>query len=1703
MSGGLHAKRGFNYQDTVILDLLITHFRKHGRAARVRPEGIDDLDLAWNDSNGLAQKRFVQVKKPREDYAANPTGAPWKLAEVITDLLPGTIMRLKGNTWEQVWILGDDVSSEVRSLVDAGEQAPTTLPKIYWLTIHRLARSQALADGSLDATSRTQLMRWKPSSKVGSHTTEAISLLVEKFGTILEVFSSDEVINKYTLMLNEYHTVLPTTLSRLRIESMFGSEDEVRERIERNLHTQYQLDPKVISATLYRTLRAFIGDISTVPNLSFNAEDFEAELRTIWPTMMPIRHPRPLDGRYLHRPDLSSLFTSQWKGRALDATGLSGAGKTMLAADVYGQSRREHADRPVFYIEARSSTELRDVLVGVSFHLRRYGFHTPFRVASLHATGSTAHDDALRDLAQSLSGVRTTFLLLIDLIDGNCSDGFSRDLRTFLSSCFNTSLRLAVLGQESAFRHFTKLDREHLGINAADIRGFKFEEFRELVGQNHEQADPSVLQSIYLRVTAGRSAGLNAHLARSLADAPSLDRMRELSEGPPEELLQLAELDKFTRLSSTARGAAERLLCFALPFSRPEAEGVFGEENIGLAIRELLDLGLLRHTGTDAFEIHETVRAGLEETIARETRRHAHTVLADHYLKAGSIPAAIVHLENAGEQERAQNCARATFLEGSHWSSLTDYVIDKKVVSAREAIEVFSRLEAIEGGYMFPRIVDAIGDPADAKSLMDVIQAQLARFGRDYNWSTAMAEAVLALKRDLIIELYKIALISSEGQERKAAISAILLAARRYEVSDPQRLIALFDSLSQEQKRAFAPVLFECGSRDCLRRGFQLGQLYAPGSEEHKEVMSGLNFLRLSGVADVAEFLATVPEVDDGRMLALQSPLLGGLGSYIWKNRDCFDSHCVTLLRTRTTELAVQKAAIRALVLTGNPELHDICDDLSGRTLESIHGFAALAPSLMPAGIDLSRFEDRVLDPANEVGTRAAALAVLAASGVDLDGLYQRVLEVEGTNGSATLWNFLFLQMAAKHPFTAALPLLRAQLRLSSGDGSSILAAPLKALGTLPTSEATAMLLEGLAHSDRKIRQAAALSLQERRSAGALESLRQILGTEQQAEFRVCISAAIAASGATGAHDIDPPVVGEEAVMLWQCIVAARTGDETFASKLVEIANDRSCNWQLRRAAINAAGYLPFESALKNMQEILGEQLAVVGDRSANLYAHSFLSWLLVHGAQDLLGLFVHGRDQFVAAVSEMLVEEARGSLEAPDTGLGDEAGEWLYCRLLAAGWPDNHQAPDTVINELNRPPLYSAVLRLLRRIDRTDMIEAQLSDVEGFWFAIKCILECLRGGCRGPEDASRLRNLISQSVVADNQRVDKCIDEMSMARRTPQGTAATRTTPDVPFFQKLSFGEAVQLLSGEERASPLSAVTPVLLKQLNCEQFKELVRLADPINDPNLGDEAYVPGVSFYSGGYTVASRRVSYSGGRETSGALIRPAIVAANSFGVEVHWQEGMFKGAFVRKNVERVLSCISVSGNAETLYELLQRYPEEFLEPLGSHPLCEYIGPLIDNRILAILAANLTSGTADMLESLSRLARKVQGPEIDKVLAFLFSRWVGHFNGAQTGERVELSHHYWRAFRDLTSHPRFRLIENWPEKLVPILYSPDLSWIWKQDVARVLENDRRSYIHLENVLFKSQDWEHFYQEEIDLLDEACDRLFEEIVEAGCEF
>ena len=80
-------------------------------------------------------------------------------------------------------------------------------------------------------------------------------------------------------------------------------------------------------------------------------------------------------------------------------------------------------------------------------------------------------------------------------------------------------------------------------------------------------------------------------------------------------------------LTDAAMSAAEKLVCLSLPFSRGEVENIFPQERIALALSEMVELGLLRKADDETFEMHETVRAGLENVVSIDVRRNVHSLL--------------------------------------------------------------------------------------------------------------------------------------------------------------------------------------------------------------------------------------------------------------------------------------------------------------------------------------------------------------------------------------------------------------------------------------------------------------------------------------------------------------------------------------------------------------------------------------------------------------------------------------------------------------------------------------------------------------------------------------------------------------------------------------------------------------------------------------------------------------------------------------------------------------------------------------------------------------------------------------------------------------------------------------------------------------------------------------------------------------------
>lgn len=1695
MSGGISAIKGFDYQATVILDRLFEHFDGHGSTAEARPEGTDDLDLSWT-ADAIEHRRYEQIKKPREDNYGNLKPASWTLSQAVDELFPNTIVNLSGNQYEQVWIVGDMVDEALRLLVAAGENAPTAAAEPYWKVVHLLARNDAVNAHNLEASKRSELLRWRVPADLPANPKDALSKIAHGFAECAKNTGvKDGVAIRFLQKATLTHKCLPGILARIEIQSTYGTEDAVAKRVRGVLAQRYSLQYEVIENTLFRNLRGFINDISKRPGRKFNLEELEFELRSVWPRMIPIKDAPQLDAEHVDRPDLVERFTTGWTGKAIEAVGISGSGKTLLAAEVVKESQSTAPARQVYYAEVRPDVGLRDVMAGVAFHLRRIGIFEPFAIS---VENGPTDEVVLSNLARLYSVIPQEVLLLVDLVEGTCSPAFARDLATFIRALTSSVFRIAIFGQESALRELNQAEKDALGAGQVDIRGFRFEEFVTLVGHYHPQPDRAALWGVYHRVTAGRAAGLFAKLAQALASAQSMQEMVETAARPAEDTLPYAEQQRFGRITPAARRAAENLVCFALPFRRKDAEEIFSADNVGAAINEMRTLGLLRPHDEDSYEMHETVRAGLEGTIALTVRNSAHQALATWYGAHDLVTAEILHLEKAGQSNEARRRARESFLRGERWAALSAYVTEHKLVSPSEVIRRVAVPKPVEDRYFLTNVLRGLGEPVAVDELFQVLREQPNRFFGDYQWGLAIVEAILEFEPARLEDLIVFSIETmSEAASKESALGCLVIAARRKNCVIGPRTITFFGKQPPEIKKLLLRFLFLDRRRDALRCAFQFLALDQGQMDGSRAFFWSDVALQISCREDAVEFLAAMASVTPAAMLIAKSALLGPLANLVWSQRKALKAYCIEILRDSSMDERLVENAIRVLVFLAEPSICELCDELLARK-GAIRGFATLVPALVPACCDCSRYEARLMDGNTAFEDRATALFVLASVGADIGDIYRRVKAAESDSQRSEKLDFLFLTLCAQRPFAEAIPLFDKALESVGEKNAHFLTSVLSKLAELPVPGATALLVRALSSPNQYIRQCAAISLSQRRANTALASLVAHYADERQEVQAVTLATAIVASGTRSVMDLRSTLQDAPATQLWKCILAMRSRDSTFVNRIVALACDPAQNWQLRRAAIFAAGRFPYEAALeKIVPVVLAERSPLAIDQNSSFLCHAVMSSILLSGNPGLAPIFARGRVRFVEFFSEIFEESWNVSMSRQGLPAGAEAAGWLFDRLKDRGWPARQEAPDIVLNELNVPMLHSAVLRSLRLNGKPDVIEEQFSRAYHVWFAMKCLMERSRAGGCDSALASRLKALIEASPCKGSALLDRVINEICVRVANQPVAAPAVASPEAveAVVLRTSYITAESSLTGAN--ANLQLVAPVVLESLTVEQCEQLIRLADPAKDRHQISEIFIPSIQFTRSSHVVAQRRTTYSSIGDSISTLIRPAVAAANGFGLPISWHHELMAGPLANTYIPKFLACLGARNDSDRFYEELARDADMLLPYICNAAHGKPVLRYIDARIIPYLLRYVSSGADELFEGLCTLALQVISPEIDNVLAGLFYRWTQRFDVRSPHLQHDQNHALWRAFKRLSEHPRFNTIEGWRSRLAVVLSAP-ISWYHSQEIVRVLERDPRSYILIESRLFKATNWEHFHQDEIDRLDAVAELLFPQLLE-----
>lgn len=1686
MSGGRIAIRGFDYQGIVVLDLLFDHFDRYGPDARVRPEGVDDVDLIWRE-NGIDRHCYVQIKKPRETKQGLAKEERWRLAEVANELLPDTLKQLSGNDSRKVWILGDGIQDDVERLVAAGTVAAALESELYWSVVHLLARAAILAD--LRGVYRDTLLRWRFEAPSAGRE-DALDRLVTDYSTLLRGNGVElDVILRYQHRVELINQNLPDVLSRIEIRQAYGSEAEVGKRFRDRLQSEYGLPAEVVEDSLFGNLRSFVNDVSTNQSELIDRTGFEMQLRSAWPQMTAATEPPIALANAIERPDLRDSLIARGAATFTEVIGISGSGKTTLAAQTAAALADREPDRLPIYVRVRRDAVLRDVLSGVAFLMMRRGIPELFPLA-VH--GRPADDTVIDQLAQLCGRLPRPVQLLLDLAEGSCNAQFGRDLTRFARGLRLGTFRVAVFGQESSLTTLSPVELAGMRIAMINMRGFTWPEFLRLVEQHHANFDKEQLWQIFRRVTVDGPAGFPAHLADSLAKQRSLEAMQQIVSRAPEDMMSAAELNRFTQLPISCRSAAERLVCLALPFHRQHAEAAFPDENVGSALTALVALGLLRRDAEGLYEMHETVRAGLESAISLNVRRSSHNALAQFYSQHGDIAAQIYHLTKADRIDEAEHLGRENFIQGKSWRSLAGYVTRRALVSVEEIVRVVARPEAIDDLYLLRSVVLAQPTEGADHLFIELLIQQIGRYFADPRWAERIVEVILALNPSRFTELLALTVTRAANSEaRQQALGWLVIASRRQRGCVTSEAIAFIRAQTSQVQHQLVPLLLRDGKRDSLMLAFEVYVRPAEGTWRREDTVSTPELV-VDRREDVVEILAALPARPAAQVMASRSLGFGPVGALLWKVRRPLRHLCTEILGSESEEVAIRVMAWRVLLFIGDPRLESFVDPLAPSPIPL--GDALLGPIFLPDAYDADQFEAHLLDSSAPAPVRVTALMALCLLGADLGLLRARLADLP-QDPRASGWDEIFLILFVKQPFAAGIPLLQLDLSAQPRNllPAEMAATCLSEMAEATWPEVTYILLEGVQHTDATIRKASAWGLARRRAANATAILRARLDVEKEPVVARLLVRALAASCPASAGELSSPNSSVDTV-LWQCITAGRTRDLGFAPRLIELATNTTISWTVRRAAIWSAGRLPFDSALAQIATVvLAEHSPAVLGQDDYLEIFPALSRVLLAGVADLVpageAYFI---DTVIAALERMKDElQFRGNLPTLS-----EAARWLYRNLASV---PTSVGISELTNTLHLPLLHAATVRSLGLCGRWTEIDAIFRNTHSTWLATKCLIAMRSIKGNDPDFRSRLRHSLSLAKTGGAHSILRIVDEFT-ANRSPPDTFARSTIAAPRPLQAsnpvLSYAEAMRALRGTPGL--FDPTRPVALASVSQEELQLLIASADPDNDPITYTERFTAGMVLTSVGHVVGQRSLT-SNGTISVPERLRPAIAAANRYALCIPWHSDRLYRRWGDSYAKHFLASLSLQGNADRFYEALEADADILLPAMSQPDWLANAGGVIDDRLGQVLQRCFSLGDERFFESLCILAGTLSQAAAIPVLEGLLRRWASSFDSDMPDLRSS-EEEMWRGFARLSEHPAFHCIVGWRKSLEGVL-AINLDWYRAQSIMRILEVDPGSYVTVESRLALEEDWLHFTRSEIDRLDEAAERLFHQTRDSTC--
>jgi hypothetical protein len=235
----------------------------------------------------------------------------------------------------------------------------------------------------------------------------------------------------------------------------------------------------------------------------------------------------------------------------------------------------------------------------------------------------------------------------------------------------------------------------------------------------------------------------------------------------------------------------------------------------------------------------------------------------------------------------------------------------------------------------------------------------------------------------------------------------------------------------------------------------------------------------------------------------------------------------------------------------------------------------------------------------------------------------------------------------------------------------------------------------------------------------------------------------------------------------------------------------------------------------------------------------------------------------------------------------------------------------------------------------------------------------------------------------------------------------------------------------------------------------------------------------------------------------SALRPAVAAANRFGIDIPWHRAALAEAMRNLYADRFFASLGAQNDRDAFVQIVTDQAELLVPLLDQPTRVDHVLPLVDERLLPVLARFVQSGHAKFFQQLCRMICRVDTDVVRRSLAKAFRRWLVLLDQLQASSdraspKTSEWQVVWQTLSLLREHIHFDSIPHVRDRLLEVLtrYQQQLWYGYRERILELLRDWPPAYLQFEFEVFHRAVFEHYQEDKVETYDDIADVLFQRV-------